>query len=273
MIKLEFNNIPNSSMSIISEFVQDIPPGEARPVIRDLKLVAAEFGTEIKNELETHVLNSDFHLVQDTSQGLLAIVSRYTQRGTKYIDYSSNLKFHYDFVDQKSMDTEEFSEDLLPEYNTVAKELEKYTQEHFPDSYKVVLAPFEEGFHVIIVDVRYNDKNFYNGKWQSFYTFNSVKGLISGQVRIKIHYYEDGNVTLNSHKKLHLTETKITDIVNHIRSFEDDYQRNLLSSFNNLNENVFKNLRRQLPINRSKVQWGKSIGTYKLGQDIGGGRE
>jgi capping protein alpha len=31
-------------------------------------------------------------------------------------------------------------------------------------------------------------------------------------------------------------------------------------------------LRRLMPISRSKIQWGRAIGNYKLGQDVVGGR-
>ncbi|KAI9871932.1 MAG: F-actin-capping protein subunit alpha [Pleopsidium flavum] len=56
-----------------------------------------------------------------------------------------------------------------------------------------------------------------------------------------------------------------------IAGLERKYQEELNRAFGNLSEGAFKGLRRQLPVTRQKVEWEK-IGSYRLGQDIGGGR-
>ncbi|GME95051.1 unnamed protein product [Ambrosiozyma monospora] len=123
-----------------------------------------------------------------------------------------------------------------------------------------------------LMDENLNDANYYNGKWQSFYQYNQSSGKLTGEISIKIHYYEDGNVVLKTNKKIDIEVSSSANLIKSIEKFENEFELLVLKKFNNLNESQFKNLRRQLPINRSKVQWGKAIGNYKLGQDVAGGR-
>jgi capping protein alpha len=89
-----------------------------------------------------------------------------------------------------------------------------------------------------------------------------------------VHYYEDGNVSLNNTKPLSvsLAGSQSADaIIRRIASAERQHQDELNQAFNRLAEGAFKGLRRQLPITRQKVEWEK-VGGYRLGQDISGGR-
>lgn len=94
-----------------------------------------------------------------------------------------------------------------------------------------------------------------------------------------MHYYEDGNVRLQTSKPVSLSpggsaasasSASATAIVKDIAQAEKKYQEELNRGFTALSEGAFKGLRRQLPITRQKVEWEKIAG-YRLGQDIGGG--
>jgi hypothetical protein len=81
-----------------------------------------------------------------------------------------------------------------------------------------------------------------------------------------VHYYEDGNVRLTTRKPLTLaigSGTAAADIVRHIAAAERKYQEELNRGFQALSEDVFKGLRRQLPVTRQKVEWEK-IGSYRV---------
>ena len=96
---------------------------------------------------------------------------------------------------------------------------------------------------------------------------------ISGQIKVDVHYYEDGNVALNTTKPVSLTVPSVDAgaIISKIAAAERDYQEELNRTFVNTAEGAFKGLRRQLPITRQKVEWEK-VGGYRLGQDISGGK-
>lgn len=53
------------------------------------------------------------------------------------------------------------------------------------------------------------------------------------------------------------------DVVRVIAGLEKRYQEELNRGFNELNEGVFKGLRRQLPVTRQRVEWDK-VGAYRV---------
>ncbi|GMF78612.1 unnamed protein product [[Candida] boidinii] len=105
---------------------------------------------------------------------------------------------------------------------------------------------------------------------------NQVVPDQDSQLMMKLRVYQvqlnHGNVILKTGKKINSISISIKDVSSKIKEIEDEFEFSVVNKFTRLNEDLFKNLRRQLPINRSRVQWGKAIGNYKLGQDVAGGR-
>lgn len=101
----------------------------------------------------------------------------------------------------------------------------------------------------------------------------SESTTVSGKILVDVHYYEDGNVALNTNKPINIAIPSISaeSIISRIAAAERDYQEELNRAFVQMAEGAFKNLRRQLPITRQKVEWEK-VGGYRLGQDISGGK-
>lgn len=101
----------------------------------------------------------------------------------------------------------------------------------------------------------------------------SSGGTITGTIHVDVHYYEDGNVSLNNKKPVSISITSASPAdaaFKRIVTTEREHQEELNDAFNRLSEGAFKGLRRQLPIIRQKVEWEK-IGAYRLGKDISGG--
>jgi capping protein alpha len=96
---------------------------------------------------------------------------------------------------------------------------------------------------------------------------------VTGKIHVDVHYYEDGNVALNTTKPVKIPINSVTaeSIISRIATAERDYQEELNRAFVRMAEGAFKGLRRQLPITRQKVEWEK-VGGYRLGQDISGGK-
>ena len=91
---------------------------------------------------------------------------------------------------------------------------------------------------------------------------------------MNVHYYEDGNVSLNNTKPVSISLPSISPadgVIRRIATVEREHQQELSEAFNRLAEGAFKGLRRQLPITRQKVEWEK-VGGYRLGKAISGGR-
>lgn len=112
-----------------------------------------------------------------------------------------------------------------------------------------------------------------NGRYRSIYHVSS-SGSVSGQIIVNVHYYEDGNVSLDTSKPVTVDSSSGNNPANIVRALaaaERAQQAETAAGFSSLAEGAFKSLRRQLPITRQRVDWDK-VGGYRLGQDIGGRR-
>jgi capping protein alpha len=93
-------------------------------------------------------------------------------------------------------------------------------------------------------------------------------------MKIQVHYYEEGNVQLNTDTK----KSKSVPVADPaalasacfkaISAIEGDYHVALDKSYTTMGNTTFKALRRALPITRKKIEWEK-IMQYKVGSSLG----
>lgn len=138
--------------------------------------------------------------------------------------------------------------------------------EHFP-SYTVGIYPSrtDSSITILLVANKYSPQNFWNGRWRSTYSLDPASGDLRGTIKVDVHYYEDGNVRMSTNKKLELSggSSSAEAVVKEIAKAENKYQEELNRAFTTLAEGSFKNLRRQLPVTRQRVEWEK-IGGYRV---------
>ena len=174
---------------------------------------------------------------------------------------------------------------------SLTKSLSTHASEHYPNA-SVGVYPTDNDSTValLLVSNKYSLNNFWTGRWRSIYTFDPSSSSLSGESKVDVHYFEDGNVRMLTSKpvSISVSSSSASDIVRQIAAAEKKYQQDLNSAFTNLSEGAFKGLRRQLPVTRQKVEWEKISGYrvclpflaslwcvltgIQLGQDIGGGR-
>eukprot|EP00126_Sphaerothecum_destruens_P008204 Sdes_comp20125_c0_seq2m13179 len=97
---------------------------------------------------------------------------------------------------------------------------------------------------------------------------------MEGWMKVDVHYYEDGNVQLGSSSKRQEAsfssgnpEEIARDFVGLLEKAESEYQKEISESFTLLSDNIFRSLRRQLPVTRTKLDWSKIL-NYKVGQEL-----
>lgn len=252
---------------LVTSLVQTAPPAELRDVRTDLNtLLEGSSKLKVNEALESFV---------DAQGGVFSnkyIASKYNklEHSSKYVDYVGKQAFNIDVSSSKAIDFEELdSEASYPDYfDSLLAKLVEYGGEHYPSTYAFTIIPDQKETRIILIGQRMNLANFYSGRWCSHYVINGDN--IAQSVGIDIHYYEEGNVRLsfNDERKASLKLVDASAIVNAIEKFENDITREMVENFNELNHQQFKSLRRLLPVTRSKVNWGKAIGNYRLGSDV-----
>ncbi|MCJ1227310.1 F-actin-capping protein subunit alpha [Toensbergia leucococca] len=282
----------------VSSFVEGAPPGELADVIKDIKaltfkepslLHAAQSALEKYNEEQLATVKlpgSDQHVLISSYNAL---------DGGRYYDMESQSSFAFDHttqvrleitfirmiaitdIFQKASDVESY---ILNTQHTslitsLSKALSIHAHEHYPTSTHAVFpTSSDKALAILLVSNKYSPSNFWNGRWRSTYLYTPTISTLSGTLKVSVHYYEDGNVRLTTSKPLSISlpgSPTAGEIIKQIANVEKRYQEELNRGFAALSEGSFKGLRRQLPVTRQKVEWEK-IMSYRLGQDIGGGR-
>lgn len=253
---------------IVSLIVQTAPAGELNDVARDLAAIVPGSSTSAINKaVESYI---DEHGIVFSGQYL---ASKYNKdpNSTKFWDYAKKQKFNYDLKTNRAIDFESAEPQVsYPSlYNQLLTDIGRYGDDHYPSEFAFTVVPVSaDEVTVVLVGQKINKENFYTGRWKSVYKFANGQG--SGTVQVDIHYYEDGNVRLNFEQAVGEAAVPFTasGIVNFINQAEHKLTLQIIDEFNTLNQNAFKNLRRLLPVTKSKINWGKAIGNYRLGTDV-----
>ncbi|KAL3229200.1 F-actin-capping protein subunit alpha [Nakaseomyces bracarensis] len=256
--------------TIINQIIKDSPAGEIEEVYKDLVTIAGEASkdTIIDAISEYNVVNT----VPVDVDGKDVIVSKFNKEGTKFVDPLNKVQFSVDHLHRKGIDVASYEKGLDADQEQYAKELRLYLGDNFPGKATCAVYPVpneDSKTAIIIVSTKYNPANFWNGLWKSEYIYDSSDKSLSGTIDVNVHYYEDGNVSFKSSKEIN--ETDVSNPINTITKVENTFEEELQVTFSDLNEKQFKSLRRRLPITRSKVNWGKAIGNYRLGRDAAQG--
>lgn len=153
---------------------------------------------------------------------------------------------------------------------SLVPQLQQYIGEHYPAKGTLSITPKDDSIKICIVGNKYNTQNFWTGRWRSIYTYFVSKNKVEGEILVDVHYYEDGNVRLLTNKKVELDVTGDTDgVAKAISAAEKRYQDELNRAFRVLGEGSFKELRRALPVTRSKINWA-SVSAMRIGQEVQG---
>lgn len=146
----------------------------------------------------------------------------------------------------------------------VQKELDAYLKNQYAVSEGAVVAGAvmdgEDGIQILISAERLNLNNYWGGSWVNSYTF--AGGVIKGEIKVSCHYFESGNVMLNSNKVVNYPEVKDSaeDIVKAIGEIEQEYQKSLTKwLMDDCSERSVGHIRRGLTIQGQKFDWRVEI--------------
>jgi len=154
------------------------------------------------------------------------------------------------------------------------KETGAYVEEHHDKYGKYAVTKSGNEYHISVHSNRARSDNFTSGVWQ-------VKGVLKPEEEdfslaleniVSVHYYEDGNVQMNSSTKdvfkiAKSDEEKMAaEIIGSLNKFVVNYHSTISDYYLKMHDSTFKLLRRQLPITKSKIDWGK-LKLYTLAKE------
>ncbi|OLY85492.1 F-actin-capping protein subunit alpha-2 [Smittium mucronatum] len=254
-----------------AQFLKSSPPGEIDDIFNDIRGLVND---DVTLQDEIGPVLADCNTAQFYCASL---PDSETEKVVQSEDYSSHVEEDSFRDDLQLMGNEYISEhyaggkiSVFPiNFNLFPESASHLHTE--PDA-----APLERGYIFCIINNRYSPENFYNGRWQSTWSFNQDTSVLTGSLKIHIHYYEDGNVQLNVEKNVSEEIAPEGDdlpqlaasIFSSIKKLEKQIQLSMNENYQFLADHTFKDLRRKLPLTRSKVDWLK-IANYNIGEQLG----
>ncbi|OQR88924.1 F-actin-capping protein subunit alpha [Thraustotheca clavata] len=265
-------------LSIARRLLQSSPPGELRDVAKDVsKLLPAGL-------LSDATLNHSYLVSAMTPDRTHRIViSKETEVDlTHYLDSKNKKIFGFDHINHQLKPNEvqdcpeKFS--LLDEPYRLALQnaLDDYSLAQYTNQGVVaVVSTGENEIAIVISTERINLRNYWSGRWTSQWKLQleGQAATLSGSIDLHVHYYEDGNVQLQSRKDVEQTITYhdpsslASAVAQAIIDEEHVIHSNLEDMYINMSEETFKEMRRVMPVTQTKMDW--SIHAHRTAKDLG----
>eukprot|EP01120_Amphizonella_sp_Union-15-10_P000818 TRINITY_DN1084_c0_g1_i1.p1 TRINITY_DN1084_c0_g1~~TRINITY_DN1084_c0_g1_i1.p1 ORF type:complete len:284 (-),score=50.52 TRINITY_DN1084_c0_g1_i1:128-979(-) len=275
-------------IQIVNGFLLNAPPGEFMEVVTDVRGL-------LKNDALLNETAPSTFREYNTEQMIKVasptgkhqvLITKYGELGNgEYLDPHGKQVLTFDHIkgevtSHRALNSGDLNQDVEPYRKAFESEAFKYQAEHYENGATTVYGSknSDGSFKVItcISSSIFNPQNYWNGRWRSVWTATfsgSGECELNGVIRINVHYYEDGNVQLNTNfnktKKVPGGDpSKLSAAVfKTIASLEAEFHSALEKSYRKMGETTFKALRRALPVTRAKIDWNK-ISSYKLAADM-----
>lgn len=255
---------PEEMQAIAKHLLCRCPPGEQKAMAKDLKsLVDSEVLTDdmVKSFCAERAMKY-FDFAKDTR----VVCHPDTMHEAGVFRDPSTGKLHT--VDALEMESKEatggddFQDSDLRK--AVDDALQKYMNDHYEkrDHASNACAVIEngEGKLTCVLSAKNTSLgNYWTGSWRSTYSLEN--GALSGCIKIQVHYFESGNVQLNTkfENKMDVGQsddqkTMATNIVKAIKEMENKFQSGLSKFFTDTTSQ-FKKVRRGLTVQGTMFDW------------------
>jgi capping protein alpha len=265
---------PQQKLSIATYFLLSSPTGEIEDVLTDVKKLVSDPSVLTEDAL-TKILatyNTEQLTTSVDPDGKPVMVSSYGQVSQDlFLDPSTSRVLRFDHRRRKVTEVTEQKQvlrDDIARYRTsIATSLGSYIEANYKEG-KCVLAVYGADNGIITVCISAKNVhlgNFWSGGWRSVFSFNVAKAgsvEMKGNIKVNVHYFEEGNVQLHTHvdKTVNVTITSDEEATGKnvavaIAQVESEFQSNLEEMYVNMHRTTFKAMRRFLPVSRQPMVW------------------
>jgi capping protein alpha len=268
-------------IQIANNFLLASPPGEFMEVVTDVRGLLPD--DSIINDtapITFREYNTDQMLQVYNGDRDVLVTKQGEVSDGEYLDPRGGQVFSFDHIRQEVTGSRaiggELDAQVEPYRSVIDGAFEKYAREFYMNGTSAVYGSKSGGDFVVTMCLsssKFNPNNFWNGRWRSVWTATfkpNGQVSLSGTIKICVHYYEDGNVQLNSEVTRTASvaggnaQATADNIIKAVRKEEANYQAAVENSYATMGDTTFKALRRVLTIMRTKIDWNK-IRSMKMG--------
>lgn len=272
-------------VNIATNFLLNAPPGEFMEVVTDVRALLPKEAMLNNTANETFKQYNTDQMIQVDAPGGThkVLITKHGEVGEgEYLDPVGQQVLRFDHIKQEVQGARplsgEIPADMEPLRAAIEKQALQYVADHYPSGTATVYASKQENAILLCISsAKFNPSNFWNGRWRSEWKIPVGKSgnlALSGRIRVQVHYYEEGNVQLQTDTSKKTTAAAASDpattAVNAVKAIvkvEQAFHQALDTSYTTMGETSFKALRRALPITHQKINWNLIRG-YKMGQQV-----
>ena len=257
-----------ANAKVICYIIKNSFVGELPLVFEDLKTITGKditINPEIAKAVKEYYEAHSYPLNLAKSKCIISLKNREYGEGIEnmYFDPDQRLVFKVNF---KDLTTEIVKEIPLTEGDTIepirsllSQELKKVLPSIFKEPSVLVLAVIKGLMYMLDVTISthsVNLKNKWSGEWISSWQFKWEKGSNSGEltgdINIKGHFYEEGNIQRKVSQKVGSQEIKLADnlailVCNCIVGVDGKIKSTMSQMEGEFSEALLKKIRRKLP--------------------------
>ena len=273
----------DEKLAIATHFLLSSPPGEIREILTDVKVC---LGSSASTILSDSVLKGIFRRYNQAQNQVIehsdgagnVVVSEDSEvDAAHYVDSNTKKSIEIDHVGQveaKGGSVEDAPASMISPSGALESALSqigKAVKEYVDVQYvggatqltgcSVLPAKGGKDGEVIIhiSAQKTNLRNYRSGKWRSEWRVKTSEKKIGGLVRVVAHYFEDGNVQMDTKKDIPDESYSGDDLGSVVKAFiskhEQMIQNTLEEMYINMAQETFKDMRRVLPLTKTKMDW------------------